>query len=595
VIRAGLLALALVGAGTAVAAAQAGPPPPPPDTTARRDTTARDTLPALLPTVPAPIPPGPLPRGSRYVFTADSLLFSNVRTLSDLLGRVPGVYVVRGGWFGQAEPVVFGGRGPVALEIYWDGTPYLPVGRDSIYLDPARISLAPLERVDVIVLPAALQVYLVTARQRSTEPVTQIGVATGQLGIAEYRVGYATRTRTGLGVSLLADWHSVDGSAKTTTTAFSSTDLWLTLDYVPPGGRIGASYQLLSSTWHRDDQAGTVDDWRTRRRDQAFRVFYASRQDELGFRLAGTIATSAVDRDTEAPPRTLYQTSLEASRAWRRAGVAAVARFGLAGTPSWLELRGGWIPLPLAVPRLTIAGWMRHAKYAGDRAGDRAELSAGIALPLGFSARGDVTWMRDFQAPLLSIDTVRQQATDVAGWLRWEHRLALIEVGKGRRDPFAPLGFAAGIKPVDHLSATPRTEFVAARASLRALPGLELSAWYFDPVVGGGDFEPPHHARLSAAFRSKFWRVFRSGIFALRGELAMESWSTWGLGGRDSSGNALRLPGATFVETNVEMQLVGATLFWIIRNNNITRASYVQGLNYPRRVQLYGVRWFFTN
>src|SRR5205809_4153198 len=30
--------------------------------------------------------------------------------------------------------------------IYWDGIPYLPLGRDSVYLDPARISLAPLER-----------------------------------------------------------------------------------------------------------------------------------------------------------------------------------------------------------------------------------------------------------------------------------------------------------------------------------------------------------------------------------------------------------------------------------------------------------------
>jgi len=593
VTRAGLLALALLGAGTAGAAGQADTTAR--DTTARRDSTARDTLPQLLPTFATPIPPGPLSRGSRYVFTADSLLFSNVRTLSDLLGRVPGVYVVRGGWFGQAEPVVFGGRGPVALEIYWDGAPYLAVGRDSIYLDPARISLAPLERVDVIVLPAALQVYLVTARQRSTVPATQIGVATGQLSIAEYRVGYATRTRTGLGVSLLADWHSLDGNPKTSTTAFSSTDLWLKLDYVPPGGRLGASYQVLSSSWHRDDAPGTVDDWRVRRRDQAFRFFYASRDDELGFRLAGTIATSAVDRDTAAPPRTLYQASFEASRAWRRASVAAVARIGLAGTPSQLEVRAGWIPLPLAMPRLTIAGWVRHAEYADDRAGNRGELSAGVTFPLGLSARAELAWMRDFQAPFLSTDTVRQQTIDVAGWVRWEHRLALIEVGRGRRDAFAPLGFAAGIKPVDHLSPTPLTEFVAARASLRPLPGLELSAWYFDPVVGGGDFEPPHHARLSAAFRSKFWRVFRSGIFTLRGEVAMESWSTWGLGGRDSSDRALRLGGATFVDTNIEMQLVGATLFWIIQNNNITRASYVQQLSYPRRVQLYGVRWFFTN
>src|SRR5207244_11165398 len=67
--------------------------------------------------------------------------------------------------------------------------------------DPARIPLGPVERVDVIVLPATLRVYLVTAQNRSTAPLTQLGVVTGQQDIADYRAGYATRTRSGLGVS----------------------------------------------------------------------------------------------------------------------------------------------------------------------------------------------------------------------------------------------------------------------------------------------------------------------------------------------------------------------------------------------------------
>ena len=40
------------------------------DTTAR-DTTARDTLPRYLPIFPEAIPAGPLPRGTRYTFSAD--------------------------------------------------------------------------------------------------------------------------------------------------------------------------------------------------------------------------------------------------------------------------------------------------------------------------------------------------------------------------------------------------------------------------------------------------------------------------------------------------------------------------------------------
>ena len=590
-IRASLLVAALSGVVAAGAAAQADSTVR--DTTARRDSSVRDTTPALLPAFPLPIVPGPLPAGARYTFTADSLLFSSARTLSDLLSHIPGVYVARGGWYGQAEPVLVGGRGPgaAALEVYWDGVRYLSIGRDSLALDPARIPLAPLERVDVIVLPAMLRVYLVTARPRSTAPVTQIGIATGDLGIAGYRAGYSTRARSGLGFSLVADWNSIDGNPTATTTNFSSTDLWLKAEWVPPGGRLGASFQLMSSSFHRRGETGRVNDWRQERRDRLFRFFVAERSDGLGLRLTGTVSNSAVARDTMVPDRRLYQTSLELSRAWPRASIAVSGRFGFDGAPTQVDAEGGWIVLR----RLTLAGWARHATYAGDRSGDRAHFSVGVTLPAGFGVRGEMAWSHDVRAPLDRTDSVRQRTSDVAAWLRWDQPRIMVEVGRGRRDPFVPLGFEAGIKPVDHLGPTPRTEFIAVHASIQPLPGFFLGGWYFDPVVGGGDFEPPHHARLSAAFYSKFWRVYRSGIFALRGEVALESWSRWGLGGQDAASAPLRLGGASFAETNLEMQLAGVTLFWIIRNTNGMRANYVQGLSHPKSVQLYGARWFFTN
>ena len=220
--------------------------------------------------------------------------------------------------------------------------------------------------------------------------------------------------------------------------------------------------------------------------------------------------------------------------------------------------------------------------------------TAGLALPLGFSARAVVSWQEDAQAPLLTTDPMHR-TLDVAAWLRFENRRLTFEVGRGRRDPFAPLGFAAGINPVDSLSPTPRTEFVAAHGTLHIVPGFTLSGWYFDPVLGGGDFEPPRHGRVSATFYSKFWRVFKSGIFALRGEVAMESWSRSALGGLDTAHAQLGMTGSSFVDTNLELQLAGVTIFWSVQNINIMRASYVTGLGYPKSVQQYGARWFFNN
>jgi len=583
--RALLLGLTLAVATPAAAQVDSAAPPP------VRDTVTRDTVAVLLPPFVLPIETGPLPHGTRYTFTADSLLFTNARTLSDLLTHIPGVYVARGGWYGQAEIVLFGGRGPAAVEVYWDGMPYLPLGRDSIYLDLARISLAPLERVDVIILPAGLHVHLVTARPRSTAPLTQVGIVTGDQDIAGYRAGYATRGRSGLGVSLMADWNSLDGNPNNTTTGFDSNDLWLKAEYIPPGGRVGASLQIAASSWHRRASSdGRVDAWRQQRRDRLLRVFLTSRGDGLGFRFVASLGTSAVERDTLVPKRAISGASLELSHHWRQASAGLTARVGAAGMPTQFEARGGLTLLS----RVTVAADVRQTQYTGGVSGQRAHVSAGVALPLGFSARTDIAWQRDFQAPFIKT-AGRLTAGEQAGWARFDHRLLTVEVGRGRRDAFAPItDFAPGIKAVAILGLTPRTEFTAGHAAIRPVPGLTLSGWYFHPVVGGGDFEPPHHARVSATFHSKFWRVFRSGVFALRGEVAVESWSRW-IGGIDRTGATLPMGGATFLETNVEMQLVGVTLFWVIRNANGMRAAYVEGLGHPKSVQLYGARWSFTN
>jgi hypothetical protein len=597
VIRAGFVALALVGASALAPGAAAQVDTTRRDTTTARDTTqgrdstSQDTITVLLPSAALPIAPGPLPAGARYTFTADSLLLSSARTLSDLLAHIPGVYIARAGWYGQAEIPLYGGRGAGAVEIYWDGVPFAPLGRDSLYVDPARIPLAPLERIDVIVMPSTLQVYLVTARQRSTAPRTQVGILTGEQDIAGYRAGYARRSRSGFGIAVVADWNSIgQGGITNTTTSFGASDIWVKAEYVPPGGRLGVSLQLSSASWHRAAGDTVVEGWRQDRRDRLLSVFVAQREDGLGWRFTGTLATSAISHDTLIVPRAVSSATLELRQVWAHATIAGTARFGAGGFPRQLEARGGWLP----IRPVTLAGTVRQSFYHDGRWGWRGYLTAGLRLPLGFSARAEGTWQKDVQAALVTTDQP-QEALDVAGWLRFDHRLITIEVGRGRRDAFAPLEFARGVSTVRALNPTPLTEFIAGHATLRIVPGLQLSGWYFDPVVGGGDFEPPHHARVAATFYSKFWRVFKSGIFALRGEVAMESWSRWGLGGLDQSGAQRAMTGASFVDTNLELQLAGVTLFWSIQNVNIMRASYVERLGFPKSAQQYGARWFFTN
>jgi TonB-dependent receptor-like protein len=589
----GLLGATLFLGLAAGAAAQVSQPAPrdttPPDSAARRDSIAKDSAPHYLPVFAAAIAQGPVPRGARYTFTADSFAFTNAQTLSDLLGHIPGVYVARGGIYGATEAVLYGGRGAAGLEIYWDGVPYLPIGRDSVFLDPARISLAPLERVDVVVLPASLRVYLVTLRQSSTATTSEVGVATGDVATANYRGAFLRRWRSGLGLSLVADYNNNNGIAGSTSNPFRSVDLWLKAEYVP-SERFGVSYQVLSSSWKRSAGLET-DTWNSNRRDGILRVFAATRPDGLGLRAQATYATTSLTGDSAVSNRTASQGALELSDDWARAhlGVALRALDDL-DRPWQVDGTGAWSPLP----GLTLAGDARLARYSHDRNGRRAHLAAGLGLVAGFSLHGDLAWARDLQAPVDTVDRP-QRTVDASGALRFERGRVMLEVGMATRDSFLPLGHPAGLRTIGGLGPTPRVRYATARGALELLPGLHLSGWYFNPLISGGNaFEPPYHARVSIAFYSKFWRVFRSGLFALRGEYALESW-TRGAAGVDSTGQPLALGAGSFGEYNIELRIAGVTIFWVQHNASFFPGNYAPGFDYPRRFQFYGVRWWFTN
>ena len=564
-----------------------------PDST-RRDTT-RDTIPHVLPVLPPGFPEGPLPAGTRYTFTADSFAFSDKRTLSDLLSHIPGVFVARTGLFGQPEAVMYAGHGAAGLELYWDGVPYLPLGRDSVFVDPARVPLAPLERVDVIVLPSVLRVYLTSLRQRSTAPASEVGITTGVVGTAGYRGEFLKRWRSGLGLSVVADWNDIAGVSGTASTAFHDVDLWFKGEFIPTP-RAGVVFQILSSDWDRRGATSpTVLPISAKREADVLSGFYATRSDGLGQRVELSLATSSLSHDSAVVSRSLGQGMLTLSSLWPRASVQLLTVVQGDPNPFALEVRTGWMPFHFA----TLSVDARHASYQNGRNGNRAHASVGLNLPLGFRAHGDVAWADDYDAPA-RLDDSMQTTTDLYGAVTWTSRLLTFEIGGARRDPFKPVAdFPDGFPGISGLGLTPATNYVVLEGAIRPLPGLELSGWYWNPVRGGGDFEPPTHARYSVTFYSKFWRTYRSGIFAVRAELAEESWSGGGGAGifTDSSGvtTALALPPGTFMNLNAQIRVGGVTIFWSLRNARAFHGGYVPDGSYPSNYQVYGVRWHFTN
>ncbi len=108
---------------------------------------------------PAPAPPRIgagtlLPGGSRMIFDRDSIIWSGAETVSELLTRVPGVFLLRGGWLGRPELPNYQAHGPASVEYLVDGIPYLPIAGDTVMVDPSLLPLSMIDRMEIERLPA---------------------------------------------------------------------------------------------------------------------------------------------------------------------------------------------------------------------------------------------------------------------------------------------------------------------------------------------------------------------------------------------------------------------------------------------------------
>jgi hypothetical protein len=184
--------------------------------------------------------------------------------------------------------------------------------------------------------------------------------------------------------------------------------------------------------------------------------------------------------------------------------------------------------------------------------------------------------VRDFQAAL--------------GWNR--ARLGF-EVSYSRTSAFRPFGYA-DFPTVPQLAPSPATEWLTASVRLAPLPWITLETWYSDPSGVTPDGIPPKLSRSAATLRSKFLREFPSGIFDLKLQLSMDSWSP-GTIGRDALGNPIDLHGATFFRSLIQFQLDRFSLYWDRGNLTSSRLTYVPGFAIPSLGSQFGVRWEFWN
>jgi hypothetical protein len=562
-----------------------------PDSTTPPDSLSPDSFAAVLP--PLGPPAGPLPQGTRLVYDREALLMAEVYTLGELLQRVPGVFLVRAGWYGLPEVVHFAGQGAGSVEVYWDGYALDPLSDDSAGLDVGRIAVGLFQRIEVEVLPTVVRVYLVSDTQPVRRARTETSFGTGDAATNTYRIRYLNRWAGGVGAALGVNWFGTSGQVSTPARS-SDLTLWAKGTWAPTD-RVGIEWQYVRYSLDRAPLGTVLPGRRLWRSDSFFRAFAATRSDGMGFRFDALFGTSSAGDSSTAAPTSIAQGGAFAGYRSARWSVETGVRVRDTRIPLEIEARAAAMPLRM----LTLEVSAVSRSLLGHRSS--SELSAGAALrPLGPLQLHGAVRLRDAVAePALLADTAQRVADWSAGLALLTRRLQL-DVSLARHGAFAapvygslaaaiPAGTALGL----------RTVTVA--ASYRPKPYLTVEGWYREPLVPSGAggagtaaYEPPHHTRVTATFRSKFLPTFRRGALDVLVQVAGEGWSD-GVMGTGAGGTPIALDGHGTVDWLVELRLLGAVIYWSLGNSQVERYETVPGAPMARASQRYGVLWQFTN
>ncbi len=627
-----LLLTATLVLGAGVAAAQV---PVEPDTVVRApavpDSSATDRLLALegqdlvkLDVMTRLGPTGLLPVGNRFVFTRDSIEWMAGRTVTELLADAAPVMIWRGGWRMRPELPSVQGRGPAAIEYFVDGLPWLPVGPDSTAVDPSLWSLELIDRMELERGPGGWRLHLFTRDHDRLAPRTRIAVATGDRGFAQYFAAFEKRYGSGLGLSLAADYTGVNTPSGGTGDA-NLTNGWARLSW-QRSPRFGIRAQYLVQDVRRsrlvdpnapegsggggeDEEGGVPDDGTLdpglfgTRSDLDFRISWRKRSDLTGLRVDALAARTQWSSDSVSHDIGTWGGVIGYRMPTWSAEFTGFHHTEWTSLDTRLAL--GWAPLRMVSTSLEGVhrkhdGERRESNYLTARVG--AEIDPGLRVPvpfigfrIPFALRLGATASTGerVQAPAIT-DMPTREFTDLEAMAALESSRLGIEARWSRTDSWQPLPLRA-FRTIPGFAPLEETEWVAVSAHVKPTTWFTLATNYEHPLGGAlPSGVPPHRAWSTATVSSRFLRNFPSGIFRLKVQGVLESWSP-GVIGVDGDGVPIDQPGLTFIRGIIQLKIGPFSAYWDRVNFAAVRKGQIPGYQVMPLGSSYGIRWSFNN
>lgn len=562
----------------------------------------QDRIRVRVPVAPRLGDDGPRAVGARIVLTRDSLNWSDAETVADLITRVPGTFLWRGGFIGRAEYPNMRGRGAASVEYFLDGLPYLPAGADSVGVDGSLFGLSLFDRIEIEPLPAGARVYLYTRTWDRLAPRTGIAVGTGSGGFTKFSAALESRSRSGFGISLAADYMNTSINVPAAGD-YHNTQLVAQLSWVPRPTR-GVVLQLTRNGPRRDANTDPITQTivdtglAIKRSDLELRAFVRRHANGFGPGVDVIVArTTARDTLSDSLRTALGVVGLEQSIV--RAGVVAGlhAPRSSASVSAFMQTR--WTSVDVRGRASAVAGGLAgdveavYQRHDGGRSSQWVSGHVSAQLLPGITLGGSARVGRLVVAPSILADTA-QTVTDLEGSLTFENKWLMARAAVSRTAAFTPPAFQPFIA-IPSLGTVPATTWLTASGRITPTSWLTLESWASTPASGTVVGQPRRHALSRGTIRSRFLRTFTQGVFDLKLSAGFEYWDA-AVMGFDVSGQAVSLPRTSHLFTQAELQIQSFTLYFYQQNtNNVPTLAYVPGFYIPTFANRFGVRWDFFN
>jgi hypothetical protein len=621
------------------------PLPPRADSVPRGDTTRAAAKPkTAADTIKPPLARAPLPPiieiGPARVYDRAALFATGSLTLSDLLGRVPGLTEFTTGWLGA--PAVVGVLGDVRrIRVFLDGVELDPLDpRQRGTPSPNDLPILTLEELRIERGADEVRVFARTWRVDRTTPYTRADVATGDQNTNLYRAFFGRRFAHGEALQLAAEQFSTQPLRQLPSS--DALNLMLRLGTVRGPWALDLFGQRSSRSRAQwvglsNQATDTIPGLETARttayarvgngdpeRGRWVQLTAAATHFRLSPRQSNDFTSTLTGTDTSSVPdsntfvgqyvasggitygpfrvsatervRTLRGrvSSSPSARASAESPMLATSLFAEARSPlspSRLEATARITPLSrialLASASRTGSGTFE--RILGDTTGGRTIDAAGVYQPgpvyfyKGYDSLEVARYSLGSRTNFRAEAGIRLGELWISGGLIRRGATTLIPAGELVRDT------VAGTAVRTEGEATART--VAVRG--RLFKSLYADAWGIVWDDTAGFYRPRYQSRAELYLQTSLLDRFPRGNFGLLTSLAHEY----------RSNVTFPLPGDSVATTGhvrtvafkIEIRIQTAVVSYQFRNVLQERYELVPGFRMPRQTQFYGVRWDFWN